>query len=205
MHAQTGAIRVLDCLLAISALTVLAAPMLAIGLAIRMADGGPALFRQQRVGQGCRIFTVLKFRSMRVDSDGLGAGTAREDEDLEAARARFQRTEAGDPRITRLGAILRPSHLDELPQLLNIFRGDMSFVGVRPDTPVQQGDYTPEYWELRHRLRPGLTGPAQLRTEPLTFDQRSDEELKWLNGPGVRSYISILVRTIFKAIRRSSF
>lgn len=179
--------------------------MALIALAIRLEDGGPALFRQTRVGAGGRLFSVLKFRTMRVDASGANTGLAVAGETPDQARARFLRTEPGDRRITPIGRFLRPSHLDELPQLLNILRGEMSFVGVRPDTPVQEGDYTPEYWRLRHRFRPGLSGPAQLRSDPLTFAQRNAEELTWIEGRSLSLYFSILARTALKTIRRSSF
>lgn len=202
---QSIAIRLCDILVALCATVALAVPMILIAVALRLSDGGPALFRQRRVGKGGRPFEIYKFRSMRVDGSGAGTGVARAGEAVEVARLRFQRTERGDPRITPLGAILRPSHLDELPQLLNILRGDMSLVGVRPDTPVQEGDYSPEYWVLRHRFRPGLTGPAQLRSDPVDFEQRGAEELKWLQGRSFTLYLSILWRTAAKVVRRSSF
>ena len=199
-------IRLLDLAVAAILLIVAALPMLLIGVLIRVHDGGPALFRQQRVGQGCRHFVIFKFRSMVVDNGRSGHGTvAAAGESLTEANALFERTVPGDPRITPLGKILRPSHLDELPQLLNVLRGDMSFVGVRPDTPVQEADYTPEYWYRRHRYRPGLTGPAQLSTTPLSFEQRNAEEVSWLENYGVRTYLVLLFATVRKVLRRSSF
>lgn len=198
-------IRLSDLAIAGVLFVVLALPMLAIAAAIRLSDGGPALFRQERVGRAGRRFTVLKFRTMRVDRDGSGSGARVANESIDAAAARFKRTEPGDPRITRAGKLLRPSHLDELPQLLNVLAGDMSLVGVRPDTPVQEGDYTPAYWQLRHRFAPGLTGPAQLRSDPLTFDQRNAEELRWIEGRSLAMYWRILLRTAAKVMRRSSF
>lgn len=205
MTKPSGAIRACDILGAVLLLLILGLPMLAIALAIRLSDAGPAIFRQQRVGQGCKRFTILKFRTMRDDKSGENMGVAGESEDAETARLKFRRTEVGDPRITPVGAFLRPSHLDELPQLINILRGDMSFVGVRPDTPVQEGDYATEFWRLRHALRPGLTGPAQLRTDPLTFEQRAAEELRWLSNPTLGAYLDYLFRTLRKVLIRSSF
>ncbi len=202
----SAVIRLLDIVGAAILLVVLAIPMGLIALAIRAHDGGPGLFRQVRVGRGCAPFTVFKFRTMRGDDTGAGGGTvASGDETLADANARFQRTVPGDPRITPAGRFLRPSHLDELPQLLNILRGDMSFVGVRPDTPVQEADYDPAYWRLRHRYRPGLTGPAQLRSDPLDFAQRNAEEMRWIEGFGVGKYLSILAATGLKVFKRSSF
>lgn len=206
MKLTSFAIRTLDLIAGILLLIVFLIPILLIALAIVLDDNGAPLFRQQRVGKGCRIFTIYKFRTMRVDLDGRGAGVIKGgDESLEEAANNFRRTEPGDKRITRIGAILRPSHLDEIPQLLNILAGHMSFVGVRPDTPAQQADYSPEYWRSRHRHKPGLSGPAQLRSDPLDFSERQAEELKWLENCSMGQYLSILFRTVAKVFNRSSF
>ena len=136
---------------------VLSSPLWALfAAAIRLEDGGPVFYRQDRVGQGGRIFTALKFRSMRPDA--------------EAATGAIQAQE-NDPRVTRVGRLMRATAMDELPQLWNIFRGDMSFVGPRALRPgeIEQGadgrvvalEDVPGY---RHRMtvRPGLTGVAQI-------------------------------------------
>jgi lipopolysaccharide/colanic/teichoic acid biosynthesis glycosyltransferase len=199
-------IRLLDVVGAAALLVLMGFPMLLIAAMIRAHDGGSALFSQVRVGRDGRHFKILKFRSMSVDRSGSGLGTIGESgESLQQANSRFQRTIPGDPRITPIGRILRPSHLDELPQLLNILRGDMSFVGVRPDTPVQEADYTAEYWRRRHLYRPGLTGPAQLRSDPLNFAQRNAEETRWLEGYGIRMYLATLAATVGKVLTRTSY
>jgi lipopolysaccharide/colanic/teichoic acid biosynthesis glycosyltransferase len=124
--------------------------------AVRLEDGGPVFFAQERVGEGGRVFRALKFRSMIQDAEaGVGA---------------LQATEA-DPRVTRIGRLMRATAMDELPQLLNIFRGDMSFVGpraLRPGEIETSGagghvpmEQIPGYVE-RHSVRPGLTGIAQI-------------------------------------------
>jgi lipopolysaccharide/colanic/teichoic acid biosynthesis glycosyltransferase len=128
----------------------------AIAAAIRIEDGGTVFFRQERVGLNGRIFYALKFRSMIPDAEA-GTGPVQATED--------------DPRITRVGRALRGTAMDELPQLWNIFAGDMSFVGPRPLRPGEMDvgsdgrvlplDEIPGY-ALRHRVRPGLTGLAQV-------------------------------------------
>jgi lipopolysaccharide/colanic/teichoic acid biosynthesis glycosyltransferase len=127
-----------------------------IAIAIKIEDGGPIFFEQERVGRGGRVFMALKFRSMIPDAE-------RQTGALQAT--------AGDPRVTRVGHYLRPTAMDELPQLWNIFVGDMSFVGPRPLRPGEvdaRGDGTlvalsdvPGYAE-RHQARPGLTGLTQV-------------------------------------------
>ncbi|MEW6320211.1 MAG: sugar transferase [Acidobacteriota bacterium] len=135
---------------------VVAAPLWAlIAAAIWLEDGGPVLFAQDRVGLGGRVFRVLKFRSMVRDAE-------RDTGAVQAVR--------GDPRVTRVGAALRATAMDELPQLVNILRGDMSFVGPRPLRPGEKDTTAagelplsaiPGYHE-RHLVRPGLTGLAQV-------------------------------------------
>jgi sugar transferase (PEP-CTERM system associated) len=118
-------------------------------LAVRLSSPGPVFFRQTRVGMGGKNFTVYKFRTMRTDAEVTGAKWATKD----------------DPRVTRVGMFMRKTRLDEVPQLWNVLRGDMGFVGPRPERP----EFVPwlseqiPYFDLRHMIRPGLTGWAQVR------------------------------------------
>lgn len=137
--------RVFD--MAVSALALLLLwPLLAIlAIAVRLESRGPAIFRQQRCGRGGRPFTIYKFRSMSTDPDAEGKG-------FEPGQRR---------RVTRVGALLRKSKLDELPQLFNVLKGDMSMVGPRPEVPKYVELY-PERWAKALSIRPGLTDPASL-------------------------------------------
>jgi sugar transferase (PEP-CTERM system associated) len=129
---------------------VLTAPLMAaVAIAVRWDSPGPILFRQVRVGWRGRHFAVLKFRSMRVDAEAAGA----------------QWAQAGDPRVTRVGRFIRKYRLDELPQFWNVIRGEMSFVGPRPERPVFVEQLKKEipYFEERHSMRPGITGWAQVQ------------------------------------------
>jgi exopolysaccharide biosynthesis polyprenyl glycosylphosphotransferase len=142
--------RIFD-LLASAAIGLLAMPvMLATALAIRIEDGGPVFYRQERVGRDNRVFNVLKFRSMRQDAEGDG---------------RPQWATEADPRVTRVGNWIRKLRIDELPQMLNVFKGEMSFVGPRPERAyfVTQLCEQIAYYNVRHGIKPGITGLAQVR------------------------------------------
>jgi exopolysaccharide biosynthesis polyprenyl glycosylphosphotransferase len=141
--------RSLDLLVAVPLLVALLPVLLATAVAVRLTSRGPALFTQIREGLGRRPFTIYKFRTMRIDAEAGGARWAT----------------ANDPRVTPIGGFLRKSRLDELPQLWNVIRGDMSLVGPRPERPEFNRmlcDRIPWY-DLRHLARPGLTGWAQVR------------------------------------------
>jgi sugar transferase (PEP-CTERM system associated) len=143
--------RTLDIVLSIVGL-VLALPLMAlIAIAIRLTSHGPIFYHQQRVGQHGRLFTVHKFRSMRPDA--------------EAQTGAVWANKAGDSRVTAIGGGLRRFRLDELPQLWNVLKGDMSFVGPRPERPEFVGELTRQirFYGQRHIVRPGLTGWAQVR------------------------------------------
>jgi len=141
-----------DFLWAVALLPVVLPIMAVCALAIRLFDGAPAIFRQKRIGRGGREFTVFKFRTMRAVSD-------LDPDDRHAAM-----TGDGDLRITRLGAFLRNTRLDELPQIGNILRGEMSFIGPRPEAYVLSNWYTAEipFYRYRHVVRPGISGWAQV-------------------------------------------
>jgi lipopolysaccharide/colanic/teichoic acid biosynthesis glycosyltransferase len=147
--------------MALSALAFVAPLFVAILVAIRLQDGGPALFKQTRIGRGGRRFTCLKFRSMAFDADArLAALLARDP--AAAAEWRLNRKLRDDPRtLGRIGRILRASSLDELPQLLNVVRGEMSMVGPRPivEEEIPRYDTMFRYYAA---VRPGLTGLWQV-------------------------------------------
>jgi sugar transferase (PEP-CTERM system associated) len=177
-------------LLASLALLLVAAPfMLFTMLAIKFEDGfsAPILYGQPRVGYGGKVFRVLKFRSMRVDAEKDG-------------KARW--AQANDDRITRVGRFIRKTRIDELPQLLNVLRGHMSFVGPRPERPefVKQLSETIPYYEERHAVKPGITGWAQL-CYPYGADERDAAEklqydLFYLKNRNLLFYLAILLQTV---------
>ncbi len=148
-RAHEGIKRSMDLLLAAAGLIITIPLMMLVALVIVVTSGGPALYRQQRVGQHGRVFTVYKFRTMRLDAEKeTGAVWARHNDD----------------RVTRVGRVLRRTRLDELPQLWNVLRGDMSVVGPRPERPEFVRSLTEDirFYGQRHVIRPGLTGWAQV-------------------------------------------
>ncbi|MBW2672493.1 MAG: sugar transferase [Deltaproteobacteria bacterium] len=130
-------------------LTILSPLLLLIVLLIKLDTPGPAFYRQERVGFNGRIFHLLKFRSMVTDAEGLSGPTF---------------AQKDDPRITRVGRVIRKLRLDEVPQFINVFKGDMDMVGPRPERPVfvKEMEKSIPYYNLRHSVRPGLTGWAQV-------------------------------------------
>jgi lipopolysaccharide/colanic/teichoic acid biosynthesis glycosyltransferase len=168
-------------ILASATLLLLSLPVLvAAAVWIRLDSPGPVLFRQVRVGRGCRPFTILKLRTMVRDADRTGGFSTR----------------AGDPRITRAGRFLRRTSIDELPQFWNVLKGDMSLVGPRPDTPAQQAQYRPEDWQRRHSVRPGITGLAQAELRSAaTFEQRLALDLGYVERAGLAQDLAILWHT----------
>ncbi len=152
--------RILDLALALLMLPLLLPVMALIALAVR-SDGGPAFFVQDRVGRGGRVFRCLKFRTMIPDAEAELARLCAADPARAAEWARDQKLR-DDPRITRAGRFLRQTSLDELPQILNVLKGEMSLVGPRPFLVDQAALYAAAGGRAYLRLRPGITGPWQI-------------------------------------------
>ena len=160
---------------------VCASPVLALAaLAIKLDGGGPVLYRQARVGRGGLDFELLKLRTMVVGAERQGAGWA---------------VDAGDPRITRVGRWLRRLSLDELPQLWNVVRGDMSVIGPRPTLRYQVEKYT-ERQRRRLEVRPGITGWAQVQGRAaLPWDERIELDVWYVEHRSLSLDARILART----------
>ena len=158
-------------------------PLLAVSaIAIKLEDGGPVLFRQTRVGKDGADFELLKLRTMVVGAERKGAGYA---------------VDVGDSRITRVGRFLRKTSVDELPQLWNIVRGDMSLIGPRPTLRYQVEKYTARQ-RKRLEVRPGLTGWAQIHGRAtLPWDERIELDVWYVEHRSPRVDLKILLRTPF--------
>jgi lipopolysaccharide/colanic/teichoic acid biosynthesis glycosyltransferase len=156
-------------------------PVLAVAaLAIKLDDGGPVFYRQGRVGLNGDEFDLLKLRTMQVGAESKGAGLA---------------VNEGDPRITRVGRILRRLSLDELPQLWNVVRGDMSLVGPRPTLAYQVERYTPRQ-RRRLEVKPGITGWAQIHGRArLPWEQRIELDVWYVEHRSAWLDLKILART----------
>jgi len=196
--AVTGnsrAIRLLDLVGASAALLLLAPIMLATVLAIRVLDPGPILFAHTRLGRGGRPFRCLKFRSMTVDADARLAHLLETDAE---ARAEWQATQKLrlDPRITPLGRFLRRSCLDELPQLFNVLRGDMSLVGPRPIVAGEAARYG-RHFPVYCSLKPGITGLWQVKREDQTsYRRRVAFDLAYARSRSLALNVRILLLTV---------
>jgi sugar transferase (PEP-CTERM system associated) len=167
-------------------LMVLTAPLLGMAaLAIKVDSPGGVLYSQKRVGKGQQSFTIYKFRSMRHDAESAGARWASE----------------RDPRITRVGKLLRLTHVDEIPQIWNLLKGDMSLVGPRPERPefVEQLDKEIPYYFVRHSVKPGMTGWAQInyRYGASTDDTKNklEYDLYYVKNMSLFLDFKILLRT----------
>jgi lipopolysaccharide/colanic/teichoic acid biosynthesis glycosyltransferase len=186
-HARYGrAKRIVDVPLAMLGTVALGLLVPVVLVANRFGNRGPLLYRQERVGKGGRPFTLLKLRTMVPVADGATHG---------------EWTAEDDPRVTKVGRVLRRSHLDELPQVLNILRGDLSVVGPRPEQPhyvAELSDKLP-FYRLRHLVRPGLTGWAQVKYGYAASESDAVEKLQYefwyLRHQNVRTDLRIIGRT----------
>ncbi|MCW2600419.1 MAG: putative glycosyltransferase [Frankiales bacterium] len=188
--------RVIDALLSGIGLVLLLPVMAAIALTIKLDDGGPVFYSQQRVGREGRMFPMRKFRSMVVDADAeLASLIAHNESDGLLFKMK------SDPRITRVGRLIRKTSLDELPQLWNVLVGQMSAVGPRP-LPVDPGQFTPVEAE-RHSVLPGITGYWQLSGGPeLTYDEMVRLDLAYIRNWSVWLDLRLLLRTVPALLHR---
>jgi exopolysaccharide biosynthesis polyprenyl glycosylphosphotransferase len=183
--------RGVDVALSAAGVVVLAPVMLVIALAVRLTSRGPALFRQVRAGRDGKPFKILKFRTMCHDAEQRIAEVISPDK---LAEPMFKLRQ--DPRVTKVGRYLRRTSLDELPQLINVLRGDMSLVGPRPEELWLVERYG-ETQRFRLQMRPGLTGPMQVHGRgELNFQERLAVEREYVENYSIRKDLKILLRTV---------
>jgi lipopolysaccharide/colanic/teichoic acid biosynthesis glycosyltransferase len=190
MHSRPGRVckRVFDFVASALALALFSPALLWIALAIRRESPGPAIFSQQRAGQRGKPFTFHKFRTMRTDADPYGRSP----------------TSGEDPRLTRVGRWLRERSLDELPQLYNVLRGDMSLVGPRP-LYLQQAERWNDRQRRRLEVRPGLTGLAQVRDRAeMTHEEKIEIDVQYVERASLWLDLRLLLATVGLVGRRES-
>ena len=173
-------------------------------ISILLFNGRPILFKQIRVGKNGNKFTLYKFRSMKFSNNYSGSGNIENSESALEARNRFKVTSINDKRITRLGKFIRATHIDELPQLFNVLKGEMSLVGPRPDVPAQIADYEKKDWDERISVLPGITGLAQVKFTN-TNEERTKYDLFYIQNISFKYDFKIFLMTIIKIIKMNSF
>ncbi len=163
-----------------------------LALAIRLESKGNIFYTQNRVGKDGKLFRMIKFRSMVENADKIGAGW----------------TEVNDKRVTKFGKLLRKTHFDEIPQFLNVLKGDMSIVGPRPEQPhlVEEFSKTYPFYKRRLKVRPGITGWWQVKYTPYTFDikeieGRLKDDFYYIENMSIKFDIEIVVRTVWCVIK----
>jgi len=177
--------RIFDILIAALALFILSPVLLIAAVAIKLGSRGPVVYRQRRVGKDGREFELLKLRSMMLGSDPIGVGKV-------VAR--------DDPRVTTPGRFLRRTSLDEIPNLVNVLRGEMAIVGPRPTIPAQVKDYTPQQ-HRRHEVRPGLTGWAQVQGRAgIPWEERIELDVEYVDRRSFGLDLRILAQTAWLLI-----
>jgi lipopolysaccharide/colanic/teichoic acid biosynthesis glycosyltransferase len=213
-HTARGALlrafacRALDMLFAMVAILACLPLLLLIAIAIRMESAGPAIFRQRRLGRNKRLFTVHKFRTMRVEADPevhreyvqqlISGRETRHGDD----NGRELYKLASDDRVTGVGRILRRTSLDELPQIFDVLRGHMSLVGPRPVIPYEAELYPPGY-DRRFAVKPGLTGLWQVNgRNERTYREMIELDVAWVERRSLALYLIILARTPWTLLTR---
>jgi lipopolysaccharide/colanic/teichoic acid biosynthesis glycosyltransferase len=172
--------RIFDVLVALLALVLLSPVLAAAAIAIKLGSRGPAIYRQRRVGRDDREFELLKLRTMELGSDPVGVGKV---------------VSRDDPRVTAAGRFLRRTSLDEIPNLVNVLRGEMAIVGPRPTIPAQVADYTPRQ-HRRHEVRPGLTGWAQVQGRAgIPWAERIELDVEYVERRSAGLDLRILAKT----------
>ncbi|MCR1849927.1 sugar transferase [Paeniclostridium sordellii] len=182
--------RIFDILASCLGITILFPVFIIIAILIKLDSDGPIIFLQERLGKDGSVFKIYKFRTMCDDAVNVGRGIFTDEE---------------DPRITKIGKLLRKTSLDEIPQFINIIKGQMSFVGPRPPLihhPHKYENYT-DFKIQRFKMKPGITGLAQVKgRNNLTWDERIELDVEYINNFNIMLDFKILIMTIFSVISK---
>ena len=186
--------RIWDVAGSLSGIVLLSPVLLLVYIAIKVTSKGPALFFQERLGLDGQVFNIIKFRTMVINAEKIGDGLSIKS--------------SGDPRITPIGSFLRKSSLDELPQLYNILRGNMSIVGPRPPVtyyPYNRFEGYPDWAKDRFCMKPGLTGLAQVTVRnSVSWDERIRIDLEYIQKFSIRLDLKIILKTVRRVFKSSS-
>ena len=174
--------RIFDLFVSLIGLLVLSPLFLLIAIAIKIDSRGPVIFKQVRGGYQGRHFKIYKFRTMCVNAENKGMG---------------YKTKNNDPRITKVGSFLRKTSIDELPQLINVLKGDMSIVGPRPALPVHTDNYD-DHQRQRLKVKPGITGYAQIKgRNELSWDEKIEFDIFYVKNFSLWLDLKIIIKTLF--------
>lgn len=192
MKIYIGLKRIIDFLLALCSIVILGIPLLIIGILIKLESKGPIFFLQDRLGKDGRIFKIYKFRTMVDDAINMGTGI---------------RTSEDDPRITKMGKFLRKTSLDEIPQIINILKGEMSIIGPRPPVPYHPRRYEEysDFQKKRFEVLPGITGLAQVvLRNSASWDERIVLDVEYVENMNFKADTNIFIKTLFTVARRDN-
>ena len=193
--------RMCDIFTALFGIILLTPLWIIVAAMVRLNDGGPAFFTQERIGLDGKTFTMFKFRTMRVDAEELKASLMEANEADSSAGNSIMFKMANDPRITRIGSFLRKTSIDELPQLFNVLRGDMSLVGPRPPLPSEVAQYEPRVMG-KFAVRPGITGLWQISGRSnLSWDETVHLDLSYAQHRSLTLDTWIMLQTIPALLR----
>ena len=185
--------RLLDFILSLIGLIILSPVLLIVAILVKCSSKGPIFFKQERLGKDGKVFKIIKFRTMINNAENLGTG--------------LRITGKDDFRITKVGGVLRKLSLDELPQLINVLKGDMSLVGPRPPVTYFPHKYE-EYDEIQQQrfyVRPGITGLAQVRVRNnATWDERIEIDVEYVKSLSFINDFKILFETVFKLLKNEN-
>lgn len=198
-------IRCFDVLFSLFALSLSSPLFLILALLIKIESEGPVFYLQHRLGLNKKLFLLFKFRSMRIDGDRILEEFLSKNPPLREEWERYKKLKSFDPRLTRVGKFIRKYNIDELPQFINVLKGDMTLVGPRPYLPREINDMG-NYVDIILKVKPGLAGPWQVsgRNE-LTFKERLEIDANYVRNRSLKSDVVYLLKTVLVTLKGTGF